>query len=831
MNINEDNILDRLSSNGKLSLKYAQKIAQELFATEIKPMHIFFGILLNKESLGSRTLIAMGVDVESTLTSFVGKVRFNFENVKVNKKSELKFSNESKDIIQAAYALASNLAHVYVGTEHILLALLAQKESEFVKAINGAGLNEEIFRENLVNFAVYPPGVLAKPEDNNGQSKESPLTFLGHDLVDDAKEGLLDPLVGRDEELDQIINVLSRRRKNNPVIVGEPGVGKTAIVEGLAQMISLGTVPTSLQRMRVIALDVAAIMAGSKLRGDVEEKMISIIEEVTSTSDIILFIDEIHNILGTNFPGGGLDIASILKPALVRDDFRVIGATTSAEYTKYFEEDNALVRRFQPIYIEEPSVEETIEILHKVEPILETHHNIEIKAEAIEAAATLSDRYVTDRFLPDKAIDLLDEAAASKRLELEVKYSDVSDLIKKKQEAINKKNDAVLLGKMKEAQKWSDAEKKIDDEISAIDRKISRSRKSKAYNVDADVVRAIVSKWTGIPVETVGSKESSALLNLDKTLSAKVIGQKEAVQTVASAIKRARAGISTGDRPWASFLFLGPTGVGKSELAKVLTHTIFGDEDRLIQIDMSELMEMHSISKLIGSPPGYIGYREGGQLTEMVRKNPHSVILFDEIEKAHPDVLNILLQIMEYGHLTDGKGKKVNFKNTVVILTSNIGAEEIRKDKVLGFSSESVEKTPSDGEMENAYATMKDDLMRELKDTLRPELLNRIDDIVIFRSLTRKDAKQIVDILIDELNSRIAERGVQLEIDNSVRSHIASEGFSEEYGARPLRRVLQDLVENALAEFVLKNRAKIDNAKLSRLYATMKGDEILVNFK
>jgi ATP-dependent Clp protease ATP-binding subunit ClpC len=515
----------------------------------------------------------------------------------------------------------------------------------------------------------------------------------------------------------------------------------------------------------------------------------------------------------------------------VREDFRCIGATTTAEYSSYFEEDNALARRFQPVHVEETSVTQTIQILKRIKPILEAHHNVSIGKEALEQAVKLSDRYVSDRFLPDKAIDLLDEAAASKKLEVEKEYDEISEINSQIKAVGKEKERAIKNGDMKLAQRLDKQTESLQAKIKKLEIKREKTQKSKRFEVGVDTVREIISKWTGIPVMTLGSDEKSTLLNLDSRLKEKVVGQEEAVEAVASAIKRARTGISDADRPWATFLFLGPTGVGKTELAKALTRELFGNDDRLIQIDMSEMMEMHSVSKLIGSPPGYVGYREGGQLTEQIKQQPHSVILFDEIEKAHVDVLNILLQILEYGHLTDGKGRRVNFKNTVVILTSNIGAEDIRRNKVLGFVGDKDEQgEKSDREIEAAYEGMKDELDRKVKEVLRPELINRLDDIVIFRALTRKDARKIVDLLVDELNGRLREQKMKVQIDKKVKDFVIQKGFSEEYGARPLRRTLQDRVENVLANYLLEkgSRAVAKKGRVTAVPLTVKNDEVVV---
>ena len=793
----------RLSKNAKIALRTASIVSEHLKAPKVLPEHIFIGIILNGDSLASRTLKNIGLDRDELIRkSFGGKVIEITKNTA--KAKEINLSSGSQEVMRRAYDWSQKMSHVYVGTEHLMIALL-QIEDEYFQDLEKIGLTLKTFRKALSKYAIYPIGILAKPDVPGMQfNQEGIVEFLGIDLVEEARIGQLDPVIGRDEEIDQVINILSRRKKNNAIVVGQAGVGKTVLIEGLAQKIAEGHVPPSLRDVKIISLDVASIIAGSRMRGDVEEKVMAIVDEVISSNNTILFIDEIHNILSSGLPGGSSEIASVLKPALLQDGFRCIGATTTEEYGAYFEADNAMARRFQPIFLQEATVEDTIEILENMKPILEAHHNINISDDALEASAILSDRYVSDRYLPDKAIDLLDEASASRRLEIEGGYKNLSKLISKLKSLRVKKDGYIMKGRMFEAEELHKKEKRLEYRIKRMEKECDMDKKSKTNKVIAEDVRRVVSKWTGIPLNTLGEKEKDSLLKLEDTLEQNVVGQREAVESVSASIKRARTGISAEDRPWASFLFLGPTGVGKSELAKVLTKNLFGSEDRLIQIDMSEMMEMHSVSKLIGSPPGYVGYQSGGQLTERVRRNPHSVILFDEIEKAHPDVLNVLLQILEYGHLTDGRGRRVNFKNTVVILTSNIGAEEISQDKVLGFVGKDV-KNRSDKEIESAYDAMEDILLSELKGTLRPELLNRLDDIVIFRALTRKDARKIVRILVGDLNTRLEKQGVKVVLDTKVVNYIVKEGFSNEYGARPLRRLLQDRVENVVAEYLLIN--------------------------
>lgn len=826
----QSNILDNLSSNSKVSLRFAERISKDLFSKGTQPIHLLVGILLNKECLGSKTIEKMDHKIDDIVTLLIGPSKFKLDR-SLKSSTEVTLSDESKEVIRFAYSLASRMSHVYVGTEHLILSLLKKKELKIVKTLAKIGIDYHSYEETLLNFATYPLGLLAKPQSvGNQMVEQSILSILGVDIVDRAKKGKLDPVIGREQELDSMLNILSRRKKNNVVVVGESGVGKTAMVEALAQRIVEGNVPLSLRKAKIISLDISNIIAGSKMRGDVEEKMMAVIDEVTSSPNTILFIDEIHTILGPAIPGTAPDIASILKPALVRDDFRCIGATTTSEYTKYFEEDAALVRRFQPVMLEEVSIEESVKILKRIKPVLEKHHGVVISKDAIDSAVRLSDRYVSDRYLPDKAIDLLDEASATRKLQAEAQHSDFSLLLDKLYGLERRRERAIKKGEMTLAKRLDGDVKKIKVEIGKQEEEQDKTRKSKEFEVSVETIGIVVSKWTGIPVATLGSKELSSLLKLEQTIGKGVIGQSEAVENVSAAIKRARTGISSEERPWASFLFLGPTGVGKTELAKVLTKELFGSKDRLIQIDMSEMMEMHSISKLIGSPPGYVGYREGGQLTEMVRKHPHCVVLFDEIEKAHEDVLNILLQILEYGHLTDGKGRKVSFKNCVIILTSNIGAEDIRKDKVLGFTGISNGKERTDNEIEEAYDTMREELFRTLRTELRPELINRLDDIIIFRALTRKDARKIVDLLVKDLNIRLKDQRIRVKLDKGVKDYIVEDGFSEEYGARPLRRSLQDNLETVLAEYLLKSGGEIQGSKkIVEVVVTVKDDKLVIS--
>jgi len=816
----------RLSNNVGISLRFASIVAEYLGEKKVSPSHMLVGVLLNEKSLASQVIEEMGINRNALIKKVTGKGTLDI-TTDVSKPQEVNLSPASQEILRKAYGWSQKLFHVYVGSEHVMMALLSNKE--LLKKVKEFNLTARSFEETLEQVATYPLGILSKPKLlREFRGDISLIDSLGVDLVEKARKGELDPLIGREEEMKGMINILSRRKKNNPLIIGPSGVGKTVLVEGLAQRISEGRIPSSLIGCRVVSLDINRIMAGSRMRGDIEEKVMEIIREVIASKKIILFIDEIQSVLNAGMMGGSSEIASVLKPALLQGGFRCIGATTEEEFTRSFSNDSAFSRRFQPLKLEESSVEDTIDILRNTKPLLESHHKVKISEDAIKASVVLSDRYVTDRYQPDKAIDLLDEASASKKVGVENEYQNLPELIKEYRDIRLRKEEEVLKENMEKAEDLKKREEILKKKIKKLKAECNKKKGSKLNEVGIDDVRKILSKWTGIPVNTLGINERSELLQLEDSLEKRVIGQKEAVEHVSSAIKRARTGISDMDRPWASFLFLGPTGVGKTELAKALTRELFGDENRLVQVDMSEMMEQHSVSKLIGSPPGYIGYQEGGRLTEAIRRQPHSIILLDEIEKAHSDVLNILLQILEYGHLTDGKGKIVNFKNTVIILTSNIGAEEIRGNKVLGFG-QSGKDVRSDKEIEGAYDSMKRQLISKLRDTLRPELLNRLDDVVIFRALIRKDARKIVKLLLSELNERLEDQGYKVVLDSKVITKIVKEGFSEEYGARPLRRVIQDSIENIIANYILERGEKIVTKKLEKILLTVDKDgEILI---
>jgi len=794
------NGLKKLSQNGRTAIKRAHDIAEQSGGKSVGLEHLFLALLQDKTFISSQVLSSFGAD----FSRFSQQIMSSSGRSLLSKKS-IDLSSEVIEAIQRAYLISKELSHVYVGTEHLLIALFTFESNLLVSELSRIGLTRKSVQERVLAVASYPPGVFVHvgSKDDEGDG-DSILESLGRDLTELAREKKLLPVVGRRKEIDKMLQVLARRTKNNPILVGESGVGKTAIAEGLAQRIVEGKVPLSLRDKKVISIDTASIVAGSKVRGELEEKVLDIIEEARQDKDVILFIDEIHTILGAgSASGGSLDIADILKPALANGELRCIGATTISAYQNIFEEDAALSRRFQPVEVEELSVEESLVVLKKIKKIFEEFHGVSIDQKALETAAKLSDRYIYERFLPDKAIDLVDEALARMKLEKEgnasssVKVRQKLTTVKRaKENAIAEQNFELALDKRA-------VEEELREELERKKKEMSEADKGKIFSVTAEDIQKIVSELTGIPLKTLSQEERDSIKNIDKVLNKFIIGQSEAVESVARALKRSRVGISSKDRPSASFLFLGPTGVGKTELARVVARELFGSEKNLIQVDMSEMMEPHSVSKIIGAPPGYVGYQEGGQLTDQIRRRPYSVVLFDEIEKAHPDVLNLLLQLLEYGQLTDSKGRVASFKNAIIVLTSNIGAEEISEDAALGFATDLDIKSGED--LDRAYEEMKDILIGELKAELRPEFLNRLDDIVIFRSLSSKDAAKIVKLLIKDLNKRLSGRNLKVVVTPVIVKYIVENGFDKEYGARPIRRLIQDEIEALVADYVLEH--------------------------
>ncbi len=783
----------RFTERAQKVLILANEQAQDLNHNYIGTEHILLGLLKENDGVAAQALHNLGAqydDVRERIESLVG--------VGAMPTDVVGYTPRAKRILELSFVEARRLGHNYVGTEHIFLGLLREGEGVAARVLMEMGIDLNRAREEVTKMLSQEPGSSAK----KGKGGSTPnVDQYGRDLTEMARDGKLDPVIGRQKETQRVIQVLSRRTKNNPCLIGDPGVGKTAIVEGLAQQIVEGNVPELLNDKRVVTLDLSSLVAGAKYRGEFEERLKSVVNEVIKSQNIILFVDEMHTIIGAGAAEGAIDASNILKPALARGEIQMVGATTTDEYRKYVEKDSALERRFQPIMVGEPTVEETIEILKGLRDKYEAHHRVKIEDSALEAAAKLSSRYINDRYLPDKAIDLMDEAASRARLQSYVAPPDIKEMENKLRELQNEKEAAISSQEFEKAAKVRDEEHKIKDEIDGKKKKWETKNMSNGKCVTDDDIAYIVSSWTGIPVKSLTQAESDRLLNLENILHKRVVSQDEAVDAVSRAIRRARVGLKDPKRPIGSFIFLGPTGVGKTELAKSLAEAMFGDEDSIIRLDMSEYMERYSVSRLIGSPPGYVGYEEGGQLTEKVRRKPYSVVLFDEIEKAHPDVFNILLQILDDGRLTDGQGRMVDFKNTIIIMTSNVGAETIKKQETIGFSTKEDEGLSD-------YENMKEKVLDELKRTFKPEFLNRVDDVIVFRQLSMNDLKQIVDTMLKDVNKRIKQNNINLEFTTKAKDYLAKEGFDPTYGARPLKRAIQKHVEDSLSELMLKGEAK-----------------------
>ncbi len=799
----------KLTERAKNAINLAGQAAMEMGHNYIGTEHLLIGLIREGGGVASRILLDNGVTskkVENKIDFFVGM------DLPINDPT-LSFTPRTKSVLEHSYSEARKLGHNYIGTEHILISLLRETESLAVRILGDLGVNIQRLYSDIIkmmnenNFdevsSNEPMG--EKPRQgrkSTGNEKTPTLDKYGRDLTKMATELKLDPIIGRDKVIERVIQILSRRTKNNPCLIGEPGVGKTAVAEGLAQKIVQGLVPEILKDKKVITLDLSSMVAGAKYRGEFEERLKGAMEEIRKSGNIILFIDEIHTIIGAGAAEGAIDAANILKPALARGEIQLIGATTLEEYRKHIEKDAALERRFQSIILDEPNYEECLEILKGIRDKYEAHHRVKITDDALDAAVKMSVRYIPDRFLPDKAIDLIDEAASRIRIKSLTAPPDVMELEEKLENIRHEKEAAITAQEYEKAASLRDEEKSLSDEL----KKQKESWKDESIGAAAKVtdveIAEIVSLWTGIPLKSIEEDEGERLLKLEETLHARVIGQNEAVTAVSKAIRRGRVGLKDPKRPIGSFIFLGPTGVGKTELSKALAEAMFGDEDALIRIDMSEYMEKHAVSRMVGSPPGYVGYDEGGQLTEKVRRKPYSVILFDEIEKAHPDVFNILLQILEDGILTDSQGRRVDFRNTVIIMTSNLGARLITENKSLGFSAGSGEQSERD------YSKIKSDVMGELKRAFKPEFLNRIDDIIVFSQLNREDIKQIATKMLDVLAERLAANEITATFTDAALEKIAETGFDPVYGARPLRRAIQSDIEDMLAEKMLDGTVK-----------------------
>ena len=795
---------EKFTRQAKAALRIAENAARSWKHSYIGTEHMLVGLLEEQEGTAGRILEEFGVDsekLESLITKLIAP-----SGVLAAEKS-VSYSPRAEKIKDQAVKEAEKQRENQAGTEHLLLAMLKETDCVGTRLLYTMGINiQKLYSEVLSATGIDPNSIpeelqMRKNQKGNKTSTTPTLDQYSRDLTEMAADGNLDPVVGREKEIARLIQILSRRTKNNPCLVGEPGVGKTAIVEGLAQRIISGMVPDSVKNKRVVVLDLSGMVAGSKYRGEFEERIRNVIDEVRSNQGILLFIDEIHTIIGAGGAEGALDASNILKPSLSRGEIQLIGATTLEEYRKYIEKDAALERRFQPVTVEEPSEEETLEILRGLRPYYEQHHGVAIEDSALEAAVKLSVRYINDRFLPDKAIDIIDEAASKVRLggyritpEVDAMEAELHEIQKEKEQAVKQAD----LSKAKELQA---RQRDVEAELLKYREKEERRNIRRKNSVTEAAVADIISDWTKIPVQRLTEGETKRLARLEKELHRRVIGQEEAVQAVAQAVKRGRVGLKDPNRPIGSFLFLGPTGVGKTELSKALAESVFGSEQAMIRVDMSEYMEKHSVSKLIGSPPGYIGYDEGGQLSEKVRRNPYSVLLFDEIEKAHPDVFNILLQVLDDGHITDAHGRKVDFKQTIIIMTSNVGAQAIIEPKKLGFLSNQDEKQD--------YERMKSGVMEEVRRLFKPEFLNRIDEIMVFHPLNKTHIKKIVGIMLRKLEKRCQEQlDIQLKITESVKDFLAEAGFDSKYGARPLRRAIQTKLEDPMANALLEGKIK-----------------------
>lgn len=798
---------NKFTKQAQTALTLAKAAAIDFELGYIGTEHLLLGLLSETEGAAGRVLEEFQVDGKK-LVELIDKLVTPAEVGNVTE-IEMKpaYSPRTEKVLESAVAEAQNSGCEKAGTEHLLLAMLRETDCVGTRLLYTMGVNiQKLYAAVLGamgydNESIQEEFQAAKAMQNPGGSLTPALDQYSRDLTQMAAEGKLDPVVGREKEISRLIQILSRRTKNNPCLVGEPGVGKTAIAEGLAQRILAGSVPETIKDKRLVVLDLSGMVAGSKYRGEFEERIRKVVDEVRENQGILLFIDELHTIIGAGGAEGALDASNILKPSLSRGELQIIGATTLEEYRKYIEKDAALERRFQPVTVEEPSEEEAYEILKGLRPYYERHHKVEISDEALEAAVKMSVRYINDRFLPDKAIDLIDEAASKVQLSGYQASSEIEDLSREIQEILQEKERAIKTGYLSLAKECQEKQKEAEARLEQLQVKEEKKNQRKSGKVDEKAVASIVSDWTKIPVQRLTEGETRRLAQLEKELHKRVIGQEEAVRAVSQAVKRGRVGLKDPNRPIGSFLFLGPTGVGKTELSKALAQAVFGSEQAMIRVDMSEYMEKHSVSKLIGSPPGYVGYDEGGQLSEKVRRNPYSVLLFDEIEKAHPDVFNILLQVLDDGHITDAHGRKVDFKQTIIIMTSNAGAQAIIEPKKLGFLSNNDEKQD--------YERMKSGVMEEVRRLFKPEFLNRIDEIMVFHPLNKTHIKKIVNIMLKTLEKRCKEQlDIQLKITESVRDFLAEAGFDSKYGARPLRRAIQTKLEDPMANALLEGTIK-----------------------
>ncbi|MDP4118465.1 MAG: ATP-dependent Clp protease ATP-binding subunit [Bacillota bacterium] len=802
------------SEKAEMALRHAQECAINMGHGVLGTEHLLAGLAAVPDGMAAKVLAAKDVTEDKILEAM--RKYYDDQPIVPEHGRVIEMTPRTKSVLQLSVREASKLGNHYIGTEHILLSIIAEGEGLALRLLSELGVNPSELYNMIISTLSEQRGTSAA-EQCRGKSTTPTLENFGSDLTKNAREGKFDPIIGRDKEIERVVQILSRRTKNNPCLIGEPGVGKTAVVEGLAQRIVSGNIPEILKDKRVFNLDLSSMVAGAKYRGEFEERLKKAMDEVKAAGNVILFIDEMHTIVGAGAAEGSIDAANILKPSLSRGDLQVIGATTINEYRKYIEKDAALERRFQPVMVGEPTVDETIDILKGIRDKYEAHHKVKITDEALEAAAKLSARYITDRFLPDKAIDLVDEASSGIRIKSLTVPPELKELEKELDKMRKDKEDAIVAQDFERAANLRDDEKTLKDKLDNGKKFWKNNSLNKELIVGANDIATKISDWTGIPVNRLAQEESEKLKNLEAILHKKVVGQDEAVTAVAKAIRRGRVGLKDPRRPVGSFIFLGPTGVGKTELSKALADAMFGNENSVIRVDMSEYMEKHTVSRLIGSPPGYVGYDEGGQLTEKVRRHPYSVILFDEIEKAHPDVFNVLLQILDEGTVTDAQGRRIDFRNSVIILTSNIGARLITEsDRQMGFNGSA--------NSEETYEKIKENVLSELKKAFRPEFLNRLDDIIVFHRLTEDNVKEISSILLNSLRERLRANGIEADFTQKVIDYVSHEGFDPIYGARPLKRAIQSKVEDILAEEMLD--ANISEG--SKITVDYDNDKVLV---
>jgi ATP-dependent Clp protease ATP-binding subunit ClpC len=804
----QDKFTERVRKVMYLAREEAGRLQHDYIGTE----HLLLGLIREGEGIAANVLTNLGLDLEVIRQTVESMVAAPGSTLTLG---EIPFTPKAKRVLELAIEEARQLGHNYVGTEHLLLGLIREGEGVAARVLQELGVDRRKVRDETLRLLGGPPVGKAQDEE---KSETPALNQFGRDLTQLAREMKLDPIIGRENEIERVVQVLCRRKKNNPVLIGEPGVGKTAIAEGLAQRIVESKIPEILRDKRIVTLDLAAVVAGTKYRGQFEERLKAIMNEIRESRDAIIFIDELHTIVGAGGAEGAIDASNMLKPALARGEIQCIGATTLDEYRKYIEKDGALERRFQPIMVDPPNAEQTVKIIMGLRDKYEAHHGVKFTDRAVKAAVTLADRYISDRHLPDKAIDVMDEAGSRARLSLSVIPQELRDMEVRIDELSKEKEAAIQNQEFEKAANYRDREKDFRKQLAKLKREWNETRSVSTTTVDVEDIAVVVSKMTGIPVSSLEESESTKLLRMEEAIREKVVGQDEAVKAVSRSVRRNRAGLRDPSRPIGSFIFLGPTGVGKTELARVLAEFLFDDPDALIRIDMSEYMEKFSVSRLVGAPPGYVGYEEGGQLTEKVRRKPYSVVLLDEVEKAHPDVFNILLQVLEDGLLTDSMRRKVNFKNTVLIMTSNLGAQQIGGKANLGFARD---------DLEEAHDRMRNTVMDEVKRAFNPEFLNRVDEIIVFHSLGRKEIDEIVRILLRDVQDRLIEHELDIQLTPNAVSLLVEQGFNPRMGARPLRRAIQRLVEDPLAELVLAG--KLPSGRVVRI--ARKGDELTFEVK